>query len=256
MAGELIFSETGGYMEDEIKQERQQQKLIPGAGAAYGHGWRQMWKYFLELLLITIVSFLLSIPTLGLYEEKTERVIGDFVAIDLIFIEFQGPVAYIIFALAFLILFEWPLEYGMSYGFLRSARGESLQVKDIFHVFKNYSNAVFGNLLVAVIVGVGFMLLIIPGIVFACKLPFVSYLIVDKKMDAVTAVKTSWHMTHGHAWQVFLIGILAFFVALLGLILFGVGLILSIMWIRLAFASLYYAVSAGTEENIQSVEEF
>ena len=64
---------------------------------------------------------------------------------DLIFIEFQGPVAYILFALAFLILFERPLEYGMSYGFLRSAQGESLQVKDIFHVFKNYSNAVFSN---------------------------------------------------------------------------------------------------------------
>ncbi len=175
---------------------------------------------------------------------------------DLIFIEFQGPVAYILFALAFLILFERPLEYGMSYGFLRSARGESLQVKDIFHVFKNYSNAVFGNLLVAVIVGIGFMLLIIPGIVFACKLTFVSYLIVDKKMDAVTAVKTSWRMTHGHAWKIFWMGILAFFVALLGLILVGVGLILSIMWIRLAFASLYYAVAAGTEENIQSVEEF
>jgi len=230
-------------------QDLHRQKLIPGIGAAYGHGWRQMWKYFLELLLITIVSFLLTIPTLGLYEEEAEQVIGDFITIDLIFIEFQGAVAYILFALAFLILFEWPLEYGMSYGFLRSARGESLQVKDIFQVFKNYSNAVFGNILVTFIIGIGLMFLIIPGIVFACKLPFVSYLIVDKKMDAVTAVKTSWRMTHGHAWKVFWMGILAFFVALLGLLLVGVGLILSIMWIRLAFASLYHAVEPGSEED-------
>jgi uncharacterized membrane protein len=241
-------------MKNEIVQEGQQQKLMPGVGAVYSHGWRQMWKYFLELLLITIVSFLLSIPSLGLYGEKIEQVMGDFIAIDLIFISFQGPIAYVLFALAFLILFEWPLEYGMSYGFLRSARGESLQVKNIFHVFKNYSNAVYGNLLVAVIVGVGFILLIIPGIVFACKLPFVSYLIVEKKMDAVTAVKTSWRMTHGHAWKVFWMAILAFFIVLLGLLLIGVGFILSVMWIRLAFASLYYAV--GTEETNQSVEEF
>jgi hypothetical protein len=75
-------------------------------------------------------------------------------------------------------------------------------------------------------------------------------------MDAVTAMKTSWRMTHGHAWKVFWMGILAFFVALLGLILVGVGFILSVMWIRLAFASLYYAVAVGTEEDIQSVEEF
>jgi hypothetical protein len=38
-------------------------------------------------------------------------------------------------------------------------------------------------------------------------------------------------------------GVLAFFVGLFGLILVGVGLILSIMWIRLSFASLYYAVA-------------
>jgi uncharacterized membrane protein len=235
-------------MEDETKPEKSQLRIEPGVGAAYGHGWHQMWKYFLELLLITIVSFLLTIPTLGLYEDKIEQVVGEFVAIDLIFIEFQGPVAYVLFALAFLILFEWPLEYGMSYGFLRSARGDSLQVKDIFHVFKNYSNAVFGNLLVAFIVGVGFLLFVIPGIVFACKLPFVPYLIVDKKMDAVTAVKTSWNMTHGHAMKIFWLGILAFFIALLGLVLVGVGLIISIMWIRLAFASLYDAVD---KKNIE-----
>jgi uncharacterized membrane protein len=234
-------------MEEDTKLETQQGKPMPGVWTAYGHGWRQMWKYFLELLLITIVSFLLSIPTLGLYQEKVEHVIGDFISIDLIFIEFQGPIAYGLFALAFLILFEWPLEYGMSYGFLRSARGESLQVKDIFHVFKNYSNAVFGNLLVTFIVGVGFMFLIIPGIIFACKLPFVAYLVVDKKMDAVAAVKKSWQMTRGHAWKIFWMGFLAFFIALLGIFLIGVGLILAIMWIRLAFASLYYAINTDDD---------
>ena len=113
----------------------------------------------------------------------------------------------------------------------------------------------FLDCLVAVIVGFGFMLLVIPGIVFACKLSFVPYLIVDRKMDAVTAIKTSWRMTHGHVWKIFGMGILAFFVSLLGLILVGVGLILSIMWIRLSFASFYHAVAAGTEEDIQSREE-
>ncbi len=34
--------------------------IIPNVGACYGHGWRQMWKYILELLLISILSFLIS----------------------------------------------------------------------------------------------------------------------------------------------------------------------------------------------------
>ena len=33
-----------------------------GVGSAYGNGWRQLWKYFLELFLIGIISFVISIP--------------------------------------------------------------------------------------------------------------------------------------------------------------------------------------------------
>jgi hypothetical protein len=220
-----------------------QKVLQPTVGAAYGHGWNQMWKYFLELLLITIISFLITLPAFGLYDENFAEAVSEYVSIDLILVEFHGVFAYTMMAIAFLILVEWPLEYGMSYGFLRSSRNQSLQVKDIFYSFKNYLNTVYANLLVAVIVGVGIVLIIVPGIIFACKLAFVPYLVVDSKMDAISAIKTSWNLTRGHATKIFLMGVLAFFVGLLGLILVGVGLILSIMWIRLSFASLYYAVA-------------
>ena len=44
--------------------------VCPRVFACYGHGWRQMWKYILELLLITIVSVLLSLPYAFLDEKK------------------------------------------------------------------------------------------------------------------------------------------------------------------------------------------
>ncbi len=232
-----------------------QKELQPGIAAAYGHGWSQMRKYFLELLLITIISFLITLPAFGLYDENFAEAVSEYVSIDLILVEFHGVFAYSMMAIAFLILIEWPLEYGMSYGFLRSARNQSLQVKDIFYSFKNYANTVYANLLVAVIVGVGFILIIIPGIIFACKLAFVPYLVVDRKMDAILAIKTSWNLTHGHAMKIFFMAVLALFVGLLGLILVGVGLILSIIWIRLSFASLYYAVTESREDYSASVSE-
>jgi len=43
-------------MGDELKKEDQSLQLVPGIGAAYGHGWRQMWEYFLELLLIVLAD--------------------------------------------------------------------------------------------------------------------------------------------------------------------------------------------------------
>ena len=42
------------------------------------------------------------------------------------------------------------------------------------------------SLLVGVIVSIGFILLIVPGIVFACKLAFTPYLVVDRKMGVIT----------------------------------------------------------------------
>jgi hypothetical protein len=58
-------------------------------------------------------------------------------------------------------------------------------------------------------------------------------------------------MTGGHAWKVFLIGLLAIPICIAGLICFGVGIIVSIMWVTLAFASLYYAVSKLSEASPQ-----
>ena len=34
----------------------------PTIGDSYGNGWKQLWKYFLELFLIGIVTFLFSFP--------------------------------------------------------------------------------------------------------------------------------------------------------------------------------------------------
>lgn len=214
----------------------------PGVFKSYGHGWRTMWKYFLELLLISIVSFLLAIPTIGLSSEKAEEIAQNTLSIDLFFIRIEGVGAYIFFSLLYLILLEWPVEYGISYASLKAARNERLEVKNMFDVFKNYLNAVLANLLEATIIIFGLVLLIIPGLIFACKLAFVPYLIVDKKMEAVEAVKESWRMTNGYTAQIFGFAVIAFFVAIAGLMLVGIGIVLSVIWTRVAFAAFYHAV--------------
>jgi uncharacterized membrane protein len=156
-----------------------------------------------------------------------------------------------VLSLAYSILLTNPLGYGVAFAYLKAARGDELQVKDMFEAFRNYWNAVLASLLVSVITIVGFVLFIIPGIIFACKLAFTPYLVVDRKMGVIEAVKESWRMTGGHAWKVFLIGLLAIPIGIAGLICFGVGIIVAIMWVTLAFASLYHAVSKLGEASPQ-----
>ena len=205
--------------------------LVPGVSSCYKNGWRQLWKNVLELFLILIISCVVGLPS------AVGRVDGGI-----------GAVMLGIFSLAYGVLIVGPVGYGVAFAYLKGARGDQLKVKDMFEVLRNYWNAVLANLLVDVIIFVGLVLLIIPGIIFACKLAFTPYLVVDRKMEVIEAVKESWRMTSGHAWKVFFIGLLGFFISIAGLICFGVGIIVAIMWITLALASLYHAVSLLGED--------
>ena len=193
--------------------------LKPGVGSAYGNGWTQMWKQFLELLLVLIITWIISAAGGG---------IASWIPFLSVF---------------FTILVVNPLDYGMSYAFLKVARAEKMQIQDMFAGFLNYWNAVLAGLLVMVIVVVGLIFIIVPGIIFACKLAFVPYLVVEKKMQVIEAIKASWKMTDGYAMKVFLIYLVAIPVVIAGLICLGVGVIISTMWITMALASLYHAVS-------------
>jgi uncharacterized membrane protein len=200
--------------------------LKPGVSSSYGSGWRQLWKYFLELLLICIVAFVIG----G---------VGGMISRS------GGFAAFI--SVVYGLLLSNPVNYGTSFAYLKAARGDKVEIKDMFAAFQNYWNAVLASLLVGIIVVIGFILIIVPGIIFACKLAFTPYLVVDRKMEVIEAIKTSWRMTNGHAWKIFLMGLLAILICIAGLICFGVGIIIAIMWISLAFASLYHAVSSQGE---------
>jgi len=196
--------------------------LLPGVGSSYRNGWRQLWKYFLVLLLIGIIFVLISSASSVF---NIGQVRGG-----------AGAVVLGLLSLAYGILLTNPLGYGVSFTYLKAARGDTLNVKDMFEAFHNYWNAVLANLLVGAIVIIGLILLIVPGIIFACKLAFTPYLVVDRKMEVIEAVKESWRMTGGHAWKVFLIFLLAIPIGIAGLICFGVGIIVAIMWVSLAVA--------------------
>ncbi len=204
----------------------------PGVGSSYANGWGKLWKYFLELFLIGLITLIIGIPS-GMSGWVQDITVG------------AGMLGFLGFVYG--ILIANPVSYGVSFAYLKAARGDKLIVKDMFEAFRNYWNAVLASLLVSVIVFIGFVLLIIPGIIFGCKLAFTPYLVVDRKMAVIDAIKESWRMTNGHAWTVFLMGLLAIPIFIAGLICLGVGVIVSYMWVSASFASLYHAVSVSGE---------
>jgi hypothetical protein len=201
----------------------------PDGAKCYNIGWKVMGSYFVELLVIGIIFTILSGPS-GFFQWKVDE-----------FEWYMAPLA--LFALAYGIFVGGPIGYGASWAFLKAVRGERVEIKDVFAVFqRNYWNAVIANIVVAVIVGLGIVMLIVPGIIFACRLAFVPYLVVDRRMDVMEALRVSWDMTRGHGWQIFFMGFLAFWIFIAGLICLFVGVFISVMWISAAFATMYHAV--------------
>jgi hypothetical protein len=206
-----------------------QHDFQPEMNRSYSIGWKVIWTLFVELVVVSIVYAVLSGPV-GLFQWQVDR-----------FEWFLVPL--VMFAIAYGVFVAGPIQYGTNWVFLKAVRGERIEIRDMFIVFqKNYWNAVIAKIVVGVIVGLGIVMLIVPGIIFACRLAFVPYLVVDREMDVMDALRVSWDMTRGHGWQIFLMGFLAIFIVIAGLVLLFVGVFISMMWISAAFAAMYHAV--------------
>jgi uncharacterized membrane protein len=201
--------------------------------ASYGHGWQQFTKYFLHIFLVGLIAAVASIPTWpgpGPWDHAVTT---------------GAAVILTILGAAYTLLVFPVIDYGASRMYLKYMRDERVDIREIVDGFKtNYLNIVLANLLVFAIVGIGFFLLIVPGIVFACRLAFVPYLVMDKGMDAAAAVEKSWTMTRGYGWRIFGMFLLAIPLLIIGFCLLIVGVFFAALLISCAFASLYYAVDA------------
>jgi hypothetical protein len=229
-------------------QITQKIKLLPTFGGSFDHGWKTMMKYFLILLLVVIVVGLITAP-MNLGSSGAKFDISDW---DMDFTDFLNPgfialgmlaVILGIFALAYSLLIVPIFKYGSDLIFVQAARDDRPQFETLVKGFKeNYLHIVLANLLTFALVMLGFIFLFVPGIIVACRLTFVSYLVMDKKLDPILAVEESWRMTKGHGWTIFFMGIVSFFICIAGLVLLFVGIIPATMWIKGSFASLYEAV--------------
>lgn len=212
----------------------------PTAGASYSKAWDVIWKTFIELLVVSLVAMVISVPT-GMMKWEDDQFHWFFVPI-------------IGFAICYGVFLMGPINYSVKWVFLKAVRKEKINIKDMFSVFeRNYWNAVLANLLVGIIVGFGIVMLIVPGIIFACRLAFVPYLVIDQKMDVMDALKTSWDMTRGHGWSIFFIALLAIPIVIAGLIMLFFGVFISIMWITTAFAVIYHAVCLEKGQYVTAI---
>jgi len=85
-----------------------------------------------------------------------------------------------------------------------------------------------GTFLVGIITFGGFILLVVPGIVWAITYMFVPYLIIDHDLKPFEALKESRRITVGNRWNLFVFCLALIGINILGFLCLIVGLLVSV----------------------------
>lgn len=177
-------------------------------GEAVSAGWQRFWPNILPMAVFALVVWVVT----GLFQLFQRDVnAGARFALSLIS-----------FVLSQLIAIGW-IKIALDITDGRPINGQA--VIDKFRLVVPYLMAA---LLYALMVGVGLVLLIVPGVILAIVFAFYGFHIVDTdSTDPIGALRRSADITRGHRWQLFLFGLLLIGLNLLGLLLLIVGVLIT-----------------------------
>lgn len=97
----------------------------------------------------------------------------------------------------------------------------------------------------------GLMLCIVPGVILALGFYFTSFMVVDKNIPYVDALKASWELTDGHKVSLFVFAILAFLLNFAGVLACCVGVVVTNAVVMGATAIIYDRLAAPGNSYLQ-----
>lgn len=95
-------------------------------------------------------------------------------------------------------------------------------------------------------------LFVLPNIYLFTRTQFYRYSVVDKELGAYSAIRHSWDITAGSFWKIFVFSIVLVLMNIVGVMLFVVGLVLTVPLSVLAYAYVYRKLS---DQKLPTLEE-
>jgi uncharacterized membrane protein len=148
---------------------------------------------------------------------------------------------------------SWILDLLISMGVIRITLKfcdqEQATYRDLFSAYRLLLNYLVGSIVYGIMVAIGFVFLIVPGIYLAVKYQFYDYLIIDKGMGPIEAIKRSGVLTEGVKQNLVLFWLALVGINILGMIALGVGLIATVPVSWLANAYVYRRLQLQAEND-------
>jgi uncharacterized membrane protein len=126
---------------------------------------------------------------------------------------------------------------------------ESAQFGDLWHP-QQYLPYLGATILTAITVVIGLILLIVPGIIAAVMLLFVKFIVVDRHMGPIEAMKESARITKGHRMNLFLFVLAIAVLNIIGAVLLVLPLLVTIPISMLAMVYAYRTIGHKASEVV------
>lgn len=149
-----------------------------------------------------------------------------------------------------------PFALGLIIFYTKLADDDNPRLEQIFDGFQNFGTALATYLLAAVAALIGFILLIIPGIIISLGLALGMYIISDdSEIGAYDALKKSWEMMDGYKMKLLGMGLLFFLLSLLCILTLGIGFLFLMPLTQVAMIKFYQDVKADYEAKNPPAEQ-
>lgn len=130
------------------------------------------------------------------------------------------------------------------------AKNREVKMSDYFDTSFCYFRYLFAQILFQIMVTIGLILLIIPGIYLFVKFYLYPYYVIEKGLSPMDAFRAAGQDIYGSKWDMLLFAILAFLLNFLGLICFFIGMFVTVPIVLIATASIYLKLQSQTLTEI------
>lgn len=154
----------------------------------------------------------------------------------------------------FSMLVSIPLGYGFNIIFLKYFRtSEDIEFSELFQAFngEQYLRVLGTMLLEGVLIFLGFLLLFVPGVIWACAYAIVPFILKDHpELSYMNALRMSKEMMEGHKMQYFCISLVATGLGILSIFTFCIALLWVVPFVEIVVVAFYEDIKAEHEGKV------
>jgi len=201
-------------------------------------GWEKLWSNFLFIIGVVLISFTASV-LLG----RIQDVLGE-----------GTPVVDIVMTVTSLFITS-VISIGYYKIFLKIHDGQRADFKDLYQHYSLFWKYLITSVLYGLMVFVGLILLIVPGIYLALKYAFAVLIVIDEEnISTMEALSKSSDITLGVKWKLLGFVILITLINVVGAVLLGLGLLITIPMTTMASVYVYRRLAHETAGEVVVVE--